>query len=161
VARRLRFLSEKHALLPDTQMGARGQRSTDTALDLLTEQVYTIWTGNKPQVTSVFSIDVADAFDNVSYARLAHNLRKRRVPETLVRWVEDFLRERYTEIGLESFTLASSRVNAKIPQGSPLSPILYLFYNTDLLEDCENASLRISPIGFVDDVNILIYELIT
>ena len=42
VARRLRFLSEKHALLPDTQMGAREQRFTDTALDLLTEQVYTI-----------------------------------------------------------------------------------------------------------------------
>ena len=42
MARRLRFLSEKHALLPDTQIGARGKRSTDTALDLLTEQVYTI-----------------------------------------------------------------------------------------------------------------------
>jgi hypothetical protein len=161
VARRLRFLSEKHALLPDTQMGARGQRSTDTALDLLTEQVYTIWAGNKPRVASMLSLDVAGAFDNVSHTRLAHNLRKRRIPETLVRWVEDFLRERSTEIRLGSFTLASSRVNAGIPQGSPLSPILYLFYNADLLEDCESISLRTSPIGFVDDVNILTYGLTT
>ena len=85
IARRLRFLSEKHALLPDTQIGARGQRSTDTALDLLTEQVYTIWAGNKPRVASVLSLDIAGAFDNVSHTRLAHNLRKRQIPETLVR----------------------------------------------------------------------------
>jgi hypothetical protein len=124
-------------------------------------QVYTIWAGNKPRVVSILSLDVAGAFDNVSHARLVYNLRKRRVPETLVRWVEDFFRERYTEIRLGSFTLASSRVNAGIPQGSPLLLILYLFYNADLLEDCENASLRISPIGFVDDVNILIYGLTT
>jgi hypothetical protein len=71
--------------------------------------------------------------------------------------VEDFLREKYTEIRLGSFTLASSRVNVGIPQNSLLSPILYLFYNADLLENCENASLRTSPIGFVD-VNILTYR---
>jgi hypothetical protein len=73
--------------------------------------------------------------------------------------VEDFLREKYTEIRLGSFTLASSRINAEIPQGSPLLLILYLFYNVNLLKDCENASLRINPIKFVDDVNILIYGL--
>jgi hypothetical protein len=81
--------------------------------------VYTIWAGNKPRVVSVLSLDVAGAFDNVSHARLAHNLRKRRVPETLVRWVEDFLRERYTEIRLGSFTLASSRVNAGYRRAPP------------------------------------------
>jgi hypothetical protein len=161
VAKRLRYLSEKHSLLPDVQMGARGQRSTDTALDLFTEQVYTIWAGDKPRVASMLSLDVAGAFDNVSHARLIHNLRKRRVPNTLVRWIEDFLRERQTEIRLGNYTLESSRVNAGIPQGSPISPILYLFYNADLLEDCENAGLRTSPIGFVDDVNILTYGLTT
>jgi hypothetical protein len=109
----------------------------------------------------MLSLDVAGAFDNVSHARLTHNLRKKRVPEVLVRWTEDFLRERSTEIRIGTFTLASGRVHAGIPQGSPLSLILYLFYNADLLEDCESTSLRISPIGFVDDVNILTYGLTT
>jgi hypothetical protein len=63
------------------------------------------------------------------------------------------------EIRLESFTLASSRVNVKISQSFPLSSILYLFYNINLLENYENASLRISLIEFVDDVNIFIYGL--
>jgi hypothetical protein len=74
--------------------------------------------------------------------------------------VEDFFREKYTEIKLENFTLASNRVNAEIPQGSLLLLILYLFYNADLLENYENARLKINSIRFVADVNILIYKLI-
>jgi hypothetical protein len=36
-----------------------------------------------------------------------------------------------------------------------MSPILYLFYNADLLEDCEDIGLRTSAIGYIDDVNIM------
>ena len=42
IARRLRFLVEKYTLLPNTQMGARKGRSTETALYLLLEKVRTI-----------------------------------------------------------------------------------------------------------------------
>jgi hypothetical protein len=66
-------------------MGARKGRSTETALHLLTEKIYTIWAGNKPRVASILSLNVAGAFDRVSYARLAHNLKKKKIPETLVR----------------------------------------------------------------------------
>ncbi len=40
-AKRLRDAAEAHALLPDFQMGARLGRSTETALELLTEQIHT------------------------------------------------------------------------------------------------------------------------
>jgi hypothetical protein len=66
-------------------MGARRGRSTETALHLLTEKVYIIWAGNKPRVASILSLDVAGAFDRVSHARLVHNLRKRKIPEAIVR----------------------------------------------------------------------------
>jgi hypothetical protein len=93
----------------------------------------------------------------VSYARLAHNLRKRKISETLVRWVEDFLKDRHTEIKIADFTLKKSRVDVSIPQDSPVSPILYLFYNADLLDICENLALRTSLTGFINDVNLLTY----
>jgi hypothetical protein len=35
-------MAETHRLLPETQIGARRGRSTETALELLTEQVHTI-----------------------------------------------------------------------------------------------------------------------
>jgi hypothetical protein len=85
IARRIRYAVEAHKLLPETQMGARRGRLTETALHLLTEKIYTIWAGNKPRIASILSLDVVGAFDRVSHTRLAHNLRKRKIPETLVR----------------------------------------------------------------------------
>jgi exonuclease III len=157
ISNRIRFLAEKHALLPPTQMGARTQRSTETALTLLTEQIHTIWGANKPKVASMLCLDVKGAFDNVSHARLTHNLRKRRIPTQIVQWIADFLRDRRAEIRIADFTLESRAIDAGIPQGSPISPILYLFYNADLLEICQNRRYRTNAIGFVDDVNILTY----
>ena len=66
-------------------MGVKRGRLTETALYLLTEKVYTIWAGNKPRIASILSLDIIGAFNRVLYARLAHNLRKRKIPETLVK----------------------------------------------------------------------------
>jgi hypothetical protein len=66
-------------------MRVKRGRSTEIALYLLTEKIYIIWAENKPRIASILSLDVADAFDRVSHAKLAHNLRKRKIPETLVR----------------------------------------------------------------------------
>jgi Reverse transcriptase (RNA-dependent DNA polymerase) len=109
-------------------------------------------------VASLLSLDVSKAFDRVSHVRLAHNLRKRRILESLVRWVEDFLSGRHTEVKVNDFVLLEAPVSVGIPQGSLISPILYLFYNADLLESCESLRLRTSIIGFIDDVNILMYS---
>ena len=43
-----------------------------------------------------------------------------------------------------------------IPQGSPVSPILFLFFNKDLVDFCARGTGKVSAIGFVDDVNILV-----
>ena len=42
-------------------------------------------------------------------------------------------------------------------QGSPLSVILFLLYNSSLVEICENKRLRTTEIGFVNDLNIIAY----
>ena len=50
-----------------------------------------------------------------------------------------------------------AKIFVNIPQGSFISPVLYLFYNVDLLNAYENIRLRTSPSGFVDDVNIMVH----
>ena len=98
-------------------------------------------------------LDVSGAFDNVSRPRLIHDLKKRRIDQTLVRWIDSFLSDRYTILKLQEYTAPSAPIQTGIPQGSPLSPILYLFYNADLIEACQTNDTE--AVGYIDDASIL------
>jgi hypothetical protein len=64
-----------------------------------------------------------------------HNLRKRRVDEKTVRWIASFSRSGKAVLQLREHTTELLSIDTGIPQESPISPILYLFYNADILED--------------------------
>ena len=49
-------------------------------------------------------------------------------------------------------------INAEIPQRFSVSFILYLFFNADLLDICEQQRRKTTSIEFVDDVNVLTYS---
>ena len=55
-------------------MGARRGRSTETALELLTEQIHTVRGQDNDKVATILSMDVAGAYDTVTRQRLIHNL---------------------------------------------------------------------------------------
>jgi hypothetical protein len=159
MSRKLSLLAETYHVLPETQMGARKGRSTESALQLLTEQVHTIWNlPGKQQVATMLGMDMSGAFDNVSHTRLLDNLRKKGIPNYIVRWVTSFLRERSTSIKVNEGESEVFHTETGIPQGSPISPILFLFFIAELLDATNNEGLRTSSIGFVDDVHILTYS---
>ena len=45
-----------------------------------------------------------------------------------------------------------------VPSGSPLSPILFLFYNGTLVNSLESTTLPSAPLGFADDANLLAFR---
>ena len=94
IGKKLSDIAEANHLLPDSQIGARRQRSTESALELLVEQVHTIWNTETKHVAFILSLDVAGAFNNVLHERLIHNLRTRKIPAKLVNWVNSFLKDR-------------------------------------------------------------------
>ena len=154
MAKRLQDAAEEHRLLPDTQMGARRGRSVDTALELLTEQIHTTWESKK-HVATLLSLDISGAFDTVHPIRLLDILRKKGLPAWVVRWIRSFVTNRTTTLSFQGAVSETLRLTAGIPQGSPLSPILFLFYNAELLEICAGPRSETSAVGYVDDVNIL------
>ena len=156
VAHRLREISEENSLLPNSQHGARPNRSTSSALFILKERLKLIKEYNL--IPSILALDVQKAFDNVSHERLIHNLRSKRVPTPIVRWVTSFLGSRSTTVQLGGYISEDKEIELGIPQGSPISPILYLFYNAPLLEALEETYLSIDPTGFVDDITLLTYS---
>jgi retron-type reverse transcriptase len=155
-ARKLSALAEQARLLPDTQMGNRKNRSTDVALDLLIEQIYTVWQ-EKDQAASVLSLDIAGAFDTVDHKRLLDNLRKKKVPLWFTQLIQSFLTDRSTTLIVDGVETAARKLEAGVPQGSPLSPILFLFYNGLLLKALSHTRALVLPIGFADDINLLAY----
>jgi ribonuclease HI/retron-type reverse transcriptase len=155
VAWRLSYLVETHHVLPPTHMGGRKHRSTEHALHAVTAKIYEQWNNGKDgQVASLLLLDVSGAFDNVSHKRLLHNLRKRKVDESTVRWIASFLSDRHTHILVDGFTSQEYAINTGIPQGSPLSPLLYILYNADLVDQCNEQTDAMST-GYIDDVAIL------
>lgn len=161
MAKRLSFLAESFRLLPDCQFGARTRRSTETALEFLTEQIHTVWNQGRDKVASLLSLDVASAFPTVSHKRLIHDLRMKGIPLWITNWVNSFLVDRTTTLAINGRRSEAFAMETGVPQGSPLSPILYLFYNADLLTVCNITGKRTSTMGFADDINILAYGIST
>jgi hypothetical protein len=104
-------------------------------------------------VASLLLLNVSGAFDNVSRQQLLHNLRKRQINQTLIRWVDSFLTNRTSTLKLQEYTAPVAHIQTGIPQGSPLSPILYLFYNANLIEACKTENTE--AVGYIDDASIL------
>jgi hypothetical protein len=76
LARRIRNLAEEYYLLYLSQMGARAERGTGTALELLTSMVQTVWKEGKDQVASLLSLDILGAFSTVNHTCLIATIRK-------------------------------------------------------------------------------------
>lgn len=99
-------------------------------------------------------LDISGAYDHVCQHRLRHNLRKRHLNPQLVDLISSFLSDRVTSIWSNKFTSAELPISCGIPQGSPLSPILFLFYNADLLEKWSSVAQGLSINAFIDDTTL-------
>jgi hypothetical protein len=132
VAEVLSYLTEANGLLPAHHYGGQPDRSTENAMLVLLESIHKAWREKK--VYSALFLDIARAFNNVHYKRLVHNLCAHRIPPAIVNWLENFLYGRSTKLHFNGWTLETINTAAGVPQGSPLSPLLYIYYNSELLE---------------------------
>lgn len=148
VAERISYAVETHGLLPTSHFGARKQRSAEQALLLLQEQIYTAWRGRR--VLSLIIFDVKGAYNGVCKERLVQRMKARGIPEVLLRWIEAFCSERTATIQINGqLSEVQSLPQAGLSQGSPLSPILFLFFNADLVQ--RQIDSQGGAIAFVDD----------
>jgi len=148
VARRLSYLAETYRLLPENHFGGRPRRSGEQALNVLIEKIYEAWRGQR--VLSLVSFDVQGAFNGVHTTVLCQRLRERRIPEDLVLWIQSFCSNRKASVVVGDFESPVQDIaHAGIPQGSPLSTLLYVFYNANLVQGRFEKSG--GSIGFIDD----------
>jgi hypothetical protein len=63
---------------------------------------------------------------------LLHKMRVAYLDENLVEWVDSFMSNRLVEIIIAGDVGEAIATNTGLPQGSPVSPILFLIYIADL-----------------------------
>jgi hypothetical protein len=157
VAKRFSTLAEKYQLLDTEQMGGRPGRSVVDAVLALTHDIET---GNKlGKVVSVLFLDVKGAFDHVNREQLLEVLQDLGFPTPVLSWVDSFLTDRLIALAFDGQKEDLHPVATGIPQGSPVSPILFLFYLTNLFTDLKDSiSLqdKLSTPSYVDDCALVI-----
>ncbi|KAJ9480553.1 hypothetical protein VN97_g13002, partial [Penicillium thymicola] len=156
IATRIAWCVEEYKLLPDTHLGGRKGVSVDHAIQLILGRVHQAWREGK--IASMLLLDVAGAYDMVSHERLLYNMRQMGLG-ALTSWVQSFLTGRSTRIKLPNGHLSEAfPTPTGIPQGSPISPILFLLFNAPLVRACTLQGLHYGETeayGWVDDVCIL------
>lgn len=146
-------------LLPRNQFGGLAGRSTTMALQALTNFVYTGWASSNKRKVSLLGLDISGAFPRVSRRKLLRTLVHKGLPGYIIKFLWSFLCDRQTVLELPGHFPVDFYENDGLPQGSSLSPILFLFFAAPLLDNQKVSSLSgptTMTFAFVDDTYIMV-----
>jgi len=116
--------------LPTHQFGFRLNHGTDQQLARVTQFIMRAYEERK--FCSAIFIDVKEAFDRVWHAGLLNKLSKL-LPANLHRLIENYLTDRTFYVNCsDGVTSRIGHINAGVPQGSVLGPILYTIFTSDM-----------------------------
>ncbi|RKK42613.1 hypothetical protein BFJ69_g18392, partial [Fusarium oxysporum] len=149
IARRLAWAAVYYSVLHPQQAGALPKRS---ATDLVTALIHDIEEAfARKKVATLVTMDVQGAFDTVMRNRLVLRLREQGWPDYLARWAGSFMSGRSARVRYQDTVTPPSPLQCGLPQGSPVSPILFLLY-TEPIYRLGNPWGRF---GYADDTAIL------
>ena len=156
MAKRLSYLAETQGLLHADQMGGRSGRSAVDAVMALVHDVQQAKCNGI--VLSALFVDVKGAFDHVSRTQLLLILQSLGLPPAVLSWTDSFLSDRKLGLAFDGQRQPLQQINTGIPQGSPISPILFLFYLTNLFKDLKPSLLtpQLRSPSYIDDIALIV-----
>jgi ribonuclease HI len=145
--------TDRGNLLHPGQYGGRRGRSAVDAAGVLMSTVQEAWSRGK--VAAALMMDVEAAFPSVARECLLRKMREIGLDEGLVGWVDSFMRDRRVRMVVDGQEGDEMEVTTGLPQGSPVSPILFAIYIAGVHGAVEEAVPGVRGLSFVDDVTWL------
>lgn len=151
IKRHLNYFLEQNNIIPDYSFGFKKKTSAINCVNTLISHVHNA-KRNKKVVIATF-LDLSKAFDNVDIKILLKKLSELKVPTAIVNWIYYYLKKRNTKLILNDGTVLTTTTNKGLPQGCPLSPILFNIYTTELHSLAEDDKILFQ---FADDFTVMI-----
>ena len=152
VNKRVLNFFERENLFPQSQHGFRSKRSCFTAVSTMHEK----WIKRKEEKyqQAVAFLDLSSAFDTLCKIIVCRKLKAYGFDKTSVQWFESYLSDR-TQCVMVGSTL-SDPITLKVgsPQGSIISPTIFIILLSDIELWCPGAELC----GYADDTTCTVYD---
>ena len=104
--------------------------------------------------TSAILTDIQSTFDNVNRNILTDTKEQSNVPKSMVSWTYQFIGDRKARMLMDQRKGQVCDISTRFPEGSPISPLLFLIYTTPLYKAIKEWGGN--PFGFIDDITITV-----
>jgi ribonuclease HI len=151
ISNRLYNMAENRSWLINEQAGFRRGYCTEDQILKLVQQISDGFQKKLPERTVIALLDYSKAYDRTWRERLLQKLIELGVPTHLTRWIAAFLRTRTAEVMINGTLSKRVRMKQGLPQGSVLSPLLFVIFINDILKDLPDD---VSASLFADDAAV-------
>ena len=152
LAERLYHLAETKGIFDNQQAGFRKGRGCDDQIARIIQAIQDGFNEKKMKRSVLVLLDFSKAYDTVWRERLLVSMIEDGVPMTMIRWLRSFFENRQARVKFNGKMSNSRKMKQGLPQGSVLSPILFLFYINQLAKILPRDTINSL---FADDVSAL------
>jgi len=152
MAERIYHTMESNSTFSKLQAGFRRGRSCDDQILKITQAIENGFQCKQMERSVLVLLDYSAAYDTVWRQRLLLSMRDQGIPLQMIRWIASFLTNRQARVRFGDAMSKSRTMHQGLPQGSVLSPLLFIIYINNL---AKVLPLSVIATMFADDVGIL------